>query len=761
MHLYGLKMIKKIAFKSCFQVETLEPDLTFLLSEKESILLRGHPYFQLAPFLAKPLYSLDEIIDKVGTDSPEEYWLYALHRLEKRGVLEEIDPSIPQEISAFYHSLGISPQIALSRLSSSKVFVRALGNLDLQPFVSVLHSFGVEVTNSESIADFSIVVAQDYLQEELEEMNRIATQKNHPWMLLKPQGCEIWIGPIFDTKHTGCWQCLASRLKRNRLEESYIARKKQQNIRPLFIPSHPAIADLGFKLASVEIVKHIVLQKSPSLLGKMISYDVADMKMQEHVLMKRPQCQCCGNPLSGLEEWEQPIVPSSVIKSGYQDGGARIRSADETFTKYSHHISRITGVVEALESCVLNSSTTIHAFTAGHNFAVSNEYRGVFPNNPRSGSGGKGKSLLQAKVSALCEALERHSGLFEGNEIRKRTSYQKIKEEAIHPDSCLLFSEKQYAVRQQNNLKAHSFHRIPHPFCEEQEIEWSPVWSLTCQKQKFLPSAYCYFSYPHISESHFCYGDSNGNASGNCLEEAILHGFCELIERDSAAIWWYNRLKRPSVDLSSFKDPFFQQILSDYKGIGREVWVLDLTFDLQVPVFVALSKKIEGAQEIVFGFGCDLNAQVAIARALTEMNQILCFMPPVHAEKPTIPRIEDSIDYDIAHDWMLNATLQNQPYLQGTIPCKAAADYPDLSCKDLSEEILFCRKVVEKAGMEFLVLNQTRQDIGLNVVKVIVPGLRHFWPRFAPGRLYDVPVTLGYFESPLREEEVNPVPIFI
>jgi ribosomal protein S12 methylthiotransferase accessory factor len=47
------------------------------------------------------------------------------------------------------------------------------------------------------------------------------------------------------------------------------------------------------------------------------------------------------------------------------------------------------------------------------------------------------------------------------------------------------------------------------------------------------------------------------------------------------------------------------------------------------------------------------------------------------------------------------------------------------------------------------------------VVKVIVPGLRHFWMRFAPGRLYDVPVKLGWRSTPLREEDVNPVPMFL
>jgi ribosomal protein S12 methylthiotransferase accessory factor len=42
-----------------------------------------------------------------------------------------------------------------------------------------------------------------------------------------------------------------------------------------------------------------------------------------------------------------------------------------------------------------------------------------------------------------------------------------------------------------------------------------------------------------------------------------------------------------------------------------------------------------------------------------------------------------------------------------------------------------------------------------------VPGLRHFWARFAPGRLYDIPVQMGWMEKPLPEEELNPIPVFI
>jgi oxazoline/thiazoline synthase len=66
-------------------------------------------------------------------------------------------------------------------------------------------------------------------------------------------------------------------------------------------------------------------------------------------------------------------------------------------------------------------------------------------------------------------------------------------------------------------------------------------------------------------------------------------------------------------------------------------------------------------------------------------------------------------------------------------------------------------RLAERHGLDFLVLDQTRPDIGVPVVRVIVPGLRHFYRRFGPGRLYDVPVKLGWRKGPLPESDLNPV----
>lgn len=95
------------------------------------------------------------------------------------------------------------------------------------------------------------------------------------------------------------------------------------------------------------------------------------------------------------------------------------------------------------------------------------------------------------------------------------------------------------------------------------------------------------------------------------------------------------------------------------------------------------------------------------------------------------------------------------------VPPKRASDYPAFQSDDLLDDVLRCQAIVEEIGLEMLVLDLTRPDIGMPTVKVIVPGLRHFWARFAPGRLYDVPVARGELPRPLREDELNPIPVFL
>lgn len=155
------------------------------------------------------------------------------------------------------------------------------------------------------------------------------------------------------------------------------------------------------------------------------------------------------------------------------------------------------------------------------------------------------------------------------------------------------------------------------------------------------------------------------------------------------------------------------------------------------------------------GFGAHLDPEVAILRALTELNQMLTWvLPAERGERP-----DDIIKDAEALSWLRTATLANQSYLT---PDESMLSRPaSLAADDLRADVLFCRALVESMGLEMLVLDQTRPDVGLPVVKVVVPGLRHCHARLAPGRLYDVPAALGWLPAPLFEEQLNPVPLFL
>lgn len=301
------------------------------------------------------------------------------------------------------------------------------------------------------------------------------------------------------------------------------------------------------------------------------------------------------------------------------------------------------------------------------------------------------------------------------------------------------------------------FNRVPKPLDEAVPINWTPVWSLTESQHKYLPTQLLYYQSQASGscDTFYCMGCSNGNASGNNLEEAVLQGFCELVERDAVAIWWYNRLRKPQVALESFGEPYLLDLIGYYRSLGREAWALDITSDIGIPTFAACSRLSAGPEErILFGLGCHLDPRIALLRAFAEMNQMLGL---AQGGQEKIP-LED----EETLSWLRTATVANQPYMAPAemAPPKRRDDYPSLYTGDLLEDIGLCRRMIEEKGMEVLVLDQTRSDVKMPVAKVIVPGLRHFWARFAPGRLYDVPVKMGWLERPLSEEALNPIPVF-
>ncbi|NES81281.1 MAG: TOMM precursor leader peptide-binding protein [Moorea sp. SIO2B7] len=764
--------------KPHFQVEIIEPKQIYLLAENATHALTGEFYCELIPLLDGQ-HTLEEITTELAEWGEPDEIEEVINRLAAKGYLSNPVPELNKETAAFWSLLHIEPQTAYQCLQKAQIYLKAVGNTTTEFLAKNLASVGIKTqewqTNQETVNALLVVLTDDYLQPELAEINKIALQNNLPWLLAKPVGGLLWLGPIFEPGKTGCWACLTHRLRGNREVEASVLKQKQQSNNgekvaglnndvtgclPTSLASLPSTTGVALNLITTEIAKWIVQQGTKNqpyfstLTGKVITFNQTNLEIETHHLSHRPQCSVCGNPKIISEKVYQPITLESRKKHFTTDGGHRAFSPEQTVKRYQHLISPITGVVSALVRSSDANSSLLHTYHAIHSYGAASTNLNRLKRLLGNKSGGKGKTDRQAKASGFCEAVERYSSIYHGDEPSITSSLTELKYPFIHPEILFQFSDYQYENRKNLNKEAESHNLIFQPFDENKEIEWTPVWSITEQIHKYLPTAFCYYNYTVPKDHSFYLADSNGNAAGNTLEEAILQGFMELVERDSVAIWWYNQIQRPEVDLASFGEPYLLELKEFYRTKNRDLWVLDITTDLGIPAFAALSARIEGEEEaIIAGFGAHLDPCIATLRAVTEMNQLGFFVDEVDPSKT-----------GAWEEWLKhNLNRKTHPYLapHPQLAPKVYQDYEKRWSDDLADDVLLCADIVKQVGLETLVLDQTRPDIGLNVVKVIVPGLRHFWGRFAPGRLYDVPVKMGWLSQPLTEKQLNPVPMIV
>ena len=745
-------MLRRPRFKPHLRVEVVPGEGVFVLAESTQTVLQGRLYELVSPCLDGR--SAEEICDRLRGEASPAQVFYTLAQLEQKGHLTESTPDLPLEDAAFWTAQHVDPAAAHRRLAETPVEVHAVGAVDGAPLRALLQSLRVRLDGEPRL---TVVVTDSYLCRALRAVNEAALRAGRPWLLVKPVGCQVWVGPLFLPGKTGCWVCLAERMRANAPVLSYLD-AKNGSITADRVQT-PATLQVAWGLAATAVQSWIGRGELPALLGKIQTLDVTSGQTHSHTLVRLPSCPACGDP-GALRVQDVPaLMLQSCKKTFTEDGGHRALSPQQTLERYGHHVSPITGAVSMLERDGAGGEGVLHVYLSGHNVARRARTFGALRSDLRSSNCGKGTSDAQARASALCEGLERYSAVFRGDEPRRRARLLDLSDAGLHPNTCMLFSDRQYRQRDALNAAGRRYDEVPLPFDPEAEIEWTPVWSLTRQTVRYLPTAFCYFNYPQNGDSPLCTSCSNGNAAGNTREEAILQGFLELVERDSVALWWYNRVQRPGVDPDSFGEPYLAELQALLRRRQRNLWVLDVTSDLGIPVFVAASRRTDTAvEQILFGFGAHLDARIALLRAVTELNQMLS--PLLNAPADAAPGAPLT-DKDTLH-WLRTATLANQSYLvPRDEPLRTASCYPPCRTDDLKDDVLYCQSLVERHGMEMLALDQTRAEIGLPVVKVIVPGLRHFWPRFAPGRLYDVPVRLGWQPQPLTEEQLNPIAMFL
>jgi YcaO-like protein with predicted kinase domain len=344
----------------------------------------------------------------------------------------------------------------------------------------------------------------------------------------------------------------------------------------------------------------------------------------------------------------------------------------------------------------------------------------------RALANGKGTSEATAIASAYAEMIERLSAGMEtgikigefrqlygelGNLLAEITLFKHMKGyKWSHQDS---FTRSIVPV--ESFLKDYKF--IPGQyehlkFNSELLRHWVPGYSLVQGKEVYVPILFVKW----ISST-------NGLAAGNTMEEAIIHGACEIFERDAMikTLRFMNKLPCPNIDPATIDDITIQNILKYFEENNVEVVIKDIGQEIY-PVYAILTfnKKlsIDHAGYNMIKAGSSFDSVEALTRCFTERMQ------------------GTSFEFE-ARTGMISQESNPDKYMpiffEGICPLNlrryTKADtikFEHKSINGTKMEIDKCIEIAKKLGTDLIFIDHTHPLLDFPVARVIMPGISDF-----------------------------------
>jgi YcaO-like protein with predicted kinase domain len=242
------------------------------------------------------------------------------------------------------------------------------------------------------------------------------------------------------------------------------------------------------------------------------------------------------------------------------------------------------------------------------------------------------------------------------------------------------------------------------------------------------------FTLPFPQGSGCFQASSNGLGGGNHWLEAISHALCELVERDAYALWWlWDESARAArrIDLATVDDPDCRMVLNQYKSAGIAVAAWDMTTDVEIPSCVCIiSSRSQAESEHLIaadGMGCHPSRNIALLRALTEAAQSR--LTVIAGARDDLTRAAYLSARTRSHTAVLCDLAESQ--VPGRIFCS-----PEFVGSSLEQDVTWELERLHAAGFdEVLAIDLTRQEFGIPLVKLLIPGLEGvcFQPDYMPG----------------------------
>jgi len=320
-------------------------------------------------------------------------------------------------------------------------------------------------------------------------------------------------------------------------------------------------------------------------------------------------------------------------------------------------------------------------------------------------SQGKGLDHDAAKASALMEGIETWHGETMVNPVRWESYQALARAEATGGDAVV-------------DPSALPHLRPPRP---EVPGPWVLGFDILTQRPCWVPLDAVTLNFVAPPERGTeLFRSTNGLASGNHLLEAVVHGFCEIIERDAEALWRLDADLR-QLDLDSVTEPYCREVIDRVTRAGVFTVAWDLTTDVGIPVYgAAIIERPDPArlrsQGIHYGFGCHLSPHVALSRALTE------------AVQTRLTYVSGSRDDFLRRDYQRNRDPELIEAIWGEVTSTpSTARYDErrsLAGETFEDDVDRLLEAVGAVGIRHVVVvDLTRAEIGLPVVRVLVPGL--------------------------------------
>jgi len=439
---------------------------------------------------------------------------------------------------------------------------------------------------------------------------------------------------------------------------------------------------------------------------------------------------------------------------------------------------RIAGTAEVRDDCARYVNPTCGMFgdaiTRNRHHAYNAQAVGSFRDSRarhRIMWSGHKASFHSSVMVGLCEAFERHAGLMpRSKRSNVYDTYANLGSEALDPRELGLYASSYYAN---------------HPglvsFSENLPLQWVWGYSLTEQRPILVPEQFAYYGFDAQRTPRIIHDNSNGCASGNCLEEAVFHGFLELIERDAFVIHWHARLVPPKLDIDTVSDPELYFLIQRLRRTGFDIYLLDTRLDIPVPSVTAVAiRRDRDLGTLSLAAGCSFDPESAIASALGEVasHHVGFKNRAARAEQRLRPGVKNFSLVQTMEDHNLlygfpEATPLAEFLLSSTKTLSVSDAYREWNQQltrgcDLRDDIAYCLRLLKQAGLrQAVVVDQSSPEemrFGLRTVRVIVPGLMPLDFGFGRcraaslARMYTVPVDLGRRTVPATPSDLYYVP---